>query len=467
MSRAICWLRRDLRLNDHRVLATACERHDEVVVVFVFDTNILDRLTERQNRRVTFIIRSLEELDRKLRAHGSRLVVLKGDPKIEIPTFAREVKAEAVYCGLDLDPYAIEREIAVEASLKKDGVRFERIPDQTIFYAGQVLSQLGTPFRVFTPYSRQWLAQFSSTKDAENCTVDTTKFIDSKYISSTSVELTHDEIGFRESPLWLAAGEDAGRAALADFESRIDRYGEVRDFPSIRGVSYLSVHLRFGTVSIREAVRLALSHDTPGAKKWLMELIWREFYQDILGNHPEVVRTTFDSKYRDMEWPGSDEHFRLWCEGKTGYPIVDAAMRCFNETGWMHNRLRMIVASFLTKDLLVDYRKGEAYFAAGLLDFDLASNNGGWQWAASVGCDAQPYFRIFNPYLQSRKFDAQGSFIREWVPELADLSDHEIHCPSPMDCALCDYPLPIVQHDEMRKRAVALFESVRAESAER
>ncbi len=466
MSRAICWLRRDLRLHDHRVLAMACEHHDEVVVAFVFDTNILDRLTERKNRRVTFIIRSLEELDRKLRTEGSKLVLLKGDPKIEIPAFAREMKAEAVYCGLDLDPYAIERDSTIAANLATEGIRLERISDQTIFHAGQVLSQAGAPFRVFTPYSRQWLAQFSPIKDAEDCVVDKSNLMAEKYIQSTFARISHEEIGFTESPLWLEPGEDAGRASLSDFERRIDQYGESRDFPAVRGVSYLSVHFRFGTVSIREAVRLALSHDSPGAKKWLMELIWREFYQDILGNHPDVVKTTFDVKYRDMEWPGSEEHFRIWCEGQTGYPVIDAAMRCFNETGWMHNRLRMIVASFLTKDLLVDYRKGERYFAAGLLDFDLASNNGGWQWAASVGCDAQPYFRIFNPYLQSRKFDPDGRFIREWVPELSELDDQAIHCPSPMECALYDYPLPIVDHDEMRKRAVALFESVRAEKGD-
>jgi deoxyribodipyrimidine photo-lyase len=253
----------------------------------------------------------------------------------------------------------------------------------------------------------------------------------------------------------------AGNKALRIFESKIDQYGEARDIPSMDGTSFLSVHLRFGTMSIRELVRTAIQHDSPGAKKWLTELIWREFYQDILANNPQVVSTTFDPLYKDMVWPGLDEHFKAWKQGQTGYPIIDAAMRCFAETGWMHNRLRMIVASFLTKDLLVDYRKGEKYFAKNLLDFDLASNNGGWQWAASVGCDAQPYFRIFNPYLQSQKFDSEGKFIREWIPELAALDAKSIHQPTEMEAVVCNYPLPIVDHYVQRKLALDLFGEAR------
>jgi deoxyribodipyrimidine photo-lyase len=240
-------------------------------------------------------------------------------------------------------------------------------------------------------------------------------------------------------------------------------YGELRNFPAVDGTSGISVHLRFGTVSIRECVRRALQKDSDGANKWLSELIWRDFYSDILSHRPEVVHTTFDPAYRELVWPGSDEHYQAWEEGMTGYPIVDAAMRCFNKTGWMHNRLRMIVASFLTKDLLVDYKRGEAYFARKLLDFDLASNNGGWQWAASTGCDAQPHFRIFNPYLQSEKFDKEGKFIREWIPELSGLVGKSLHSPTSLEILGTGYPKPIVQHDLMRPKAIELLSSARKE----
>ncbi len=460
MNRAICWIRRDLRLSDHRVLARACERHDEVVVVFVFDPSILKRWAPR-NRRVSFILASLAELDGKLRQHGSKLVTLLGEPSVEIPELCSRLGASATYWGLDHDPFAIARDERVAAALATNGVRSEGISDQTIRVKGEVLTKGGTPFRVFTPYSRQWLELFGPVVDAAEACADLSKLVAVNIIESEGVELNHELLGFEAMDLWLEPGEEAGQAALAAFESRIDRYGETRDFPASSGVSFLSAHLRFGTVSIRSAVRAALRHDTAGAKKWLIELVWREFYQDILANFPEVVHTTYDPQYANLPWPGSHEHFESWCLGRTGFPIVDAAMRCFNETGWMHNRLRMIVASFLTKDLLVDYKKGEAYFAEGLLDFDLASNNGGWQWAASTGCDAQPYFRVFNPYLQSRKFDPDGEFIRRWVPELAGLSGEDVHNPSAFQVLECGYVDAIVDHDVQRQRAVAMFESCR------
>jgi deoxyribodipyrimidine photo-lyase len=238
-------------------------------------------------------------------------------------------------------------------------------------------------------------------------------------------------------------------------------YETARNFPAVEGTSGLSVHLRFGTISPRELVRRALSNGSDGADKWLSEVIWRDFYHAILGHFPIAATESFDPLYRDLDWPGTQEHFQAWCDGQTGYPIIDSAMRCLNATGWMHNRLRMIVASFLTKDLLVDYRKGESYFAEKLLDFDLAANNGGWQWAASTGCDAQPYFRVFNPYLQSEKFDAEGKFIREWVPELASLKGKEIHNPPAMVAMSLGYPVAIVEHSVQRDEAIKLLASVR------
>jgi deoxyribodipyrimidine photo-lyase len=270
--------------------------------------------------------------------------------------------------------------------------------------------------------------------------------------------------------LGVVPGMTGGAALFADFRKRIGRYREARDFPARKGPSYLSVHQRFGTVSIRElaafAHQLAMEPGGDGAATWLSELIWRDFYAQILCHHPRVTTTAFKPEYADLRFPGSSEHFTAWCKGRTGYPIVDAAMRQLNATGYMHNRLRMIAASFLVKDLLVDWRLGEKYFADTLIDYDLASNNGGWQWAASTGCDAQPYFRIFNPVTQSEKFDADGAFIRRYIPELSRLDAHEIHAPwnvppaiQQMKCAVIgrDYPAPIVDHAEARAAALALF----------
>ncbi len=432
-----------------------------MAVVFVFDTVILDQLENKSDRRVTFIMQSLAEVDAGLREQGSSLIVLCGDPAQVIPPLAAQLEVQAVITARDFEPYALERDHKVHSVLSNQGIAFQTVKDQVIFENGEVLTQSQTSFRVFTPFSRRWLDLFDPTEDAKEYDPDLSKLMRHDLLAGNSIDLSYSQIGFTRDDPWLSPGEAAGVAALQSFEERIDQYSLARDIPSMEGTSFLSVHLRFGTVSIREAIRTALSHNSEGAKKWLTELIWREFYQDILAANPQVISTPFDPLYKDMVWPGLDEHFKAWKQGQTGYPIIDAAMRCFAETGWMHNRLRMIVASFLTKDLLVDYRKGEAYFAAHLLDFDLASNNGGWQWAASVGCDAQPYFRIFNPSLQSQKFDTEGKFIREWVPELADLDSRSIHQPSEMEALMGGYPAPIVDHYVQRKLALDLFGEAR------
>ena len=453
MSRALCWIRRDLRLSDHRALFEACAFHDEVAVVFVFDSSILGRIEDKSNRRVTFLMHSLQEVDQGLRDRGSRLVIRFGDPVVEIPKLAHELSATAVYSARDYEPSAMARDHWVHEAFEG----FRSVKDQVIFEPDEVLSQSNTSFRVFTPYSRRWLEKFDSRADIVDYEPDLSKLIPAGQLDKYSLDLDFALIGFQEQTLTWRAGESAAKQALDQFKSHIGNYGASRDIPSLDQTSHLSPHLRFGTISVREAVRTALKHQSEGARKWLMELIWREFYQDVLFHNPQVVTTTFNPDYANLQWPGIDEHFEAWKAGQTGYPLVDAAMRAFNETGWMHNRLRMVVASFLTKDLLVDYRKGEAHFASLLLDFDLASNNGGWQWAASVGCDAQPYFRIFNPYLQSLKFDSEGKFIRQWVPELVDLDNKSIHCPSEMEAVMCGYPLPIVDHAEQRQKAIALF----------
>lgn len=464
--RALCWIRRDLRLSDHTALAEATNQYEQVAVVFVFDTEILKFLEDCDDRRLVFIHRSLEELDQKLRAHGSMLIVRHGNPVHEIPKLASELGCEAVFTSKDYEPYARERDYGVDLRLRESGIAFTPLKDSVVFEGGEVLSQSGTPLRVYTPYGRAWRAKFSPSLHADDRAPNLEHLIRASQLKPFSFDWSLGVIGFQDNKLWLEAGEDAGRQRLNSFRVNISQYGEERDFPAKAGTSGISVHLRFGTVSARQAVRLALEVGTPGADKWLSELIWREFYQDILFHNPRVVTDTFQPQYNDLEYPGEEAWFEAWKAGQTGYPIIDAAMRCFNATGWMHNRLRMVVASFLTKDLLIDYRRGEAYFARYLLDFDLASNNGGWQWAASVGADPQPYFRIFNPYLQSIKFDPDGTFIRQWIPELALLYGKSIHCPSEataMELASAgvtlgeNYPHPIVDHATQRDKAIALL----------
>jgi deoxyribodipyrimidine photo-lyase len=462
--RAICWLRRDLRLSDHAALTLATEQSKEVLVVFVFDKNILDSLP-RNDKRITFILESLQEIDNKLKHFGSKLCVLHGDPVNEIPKLASDWKANLVVAAEDYEPYARERDAAVARSLERAGIKFAPVLDTVIIRPGSLLNQSGAPFRVYTPFSKAWKKQFELDDHVPVLEFNPDRLANAENVPSQTWGF--ETIGFEPSKLWLAAGEDAALDRLNGFEAKMHRYAEERDFPGIESTSGLSVHLRFGTVSIRELVRRALRKGNDGAK-WLSELVWREFYQDLLWNHPHVVFSTFQPQYNELVWPGEEAHWQAWCLGKTGYPIVDAAMRCLNETGWMHNRLRMITASFLTKDLLISYQRGEAYFAEKLLDFELASNNGGWQWSASVGADAQPYFRIFNPVLQSLKFDPNGSFIRQWVPELAELDSRQIHAPyecSPLELAAANvelgvtYPHPIVNHAVQKELAIKLLES--------
>lgn len=438
--------------------------------MFVFDRVILDALEDRDDRRVTFIHRSVSEVASKLAALGSKLIVRIGDPTVLVPEVARDLGADVVVAGRDYEPYAIFRDSRVSAGLGAHGILFETVKDHVIFEPGEVLTEAGGPFRGYSPFARAWRAKFVAARDAAPQDWDRAKLVPVSASVDFGADFTFAALGFTESELWLEAGEDAGLLRLDEFSDRIALYSEERDFPAKHGTSGLSVHLRFGTISIRAAVRRALEGESAGADKWLAELIWREFYQAILGNFPRAVTEPFQEKYAGLEYPGDEGEFRAWCEGRTGYPLVDAAMRCFNATGWMHNRLRMVVASFLTKDLLVDYRWGEAYFARYLLDFELASNNGGWQWASSVGCDPQPYFRIFNPVLQSLKFDADGAFIREWLPVLAKLTGKAIHAPwesTPFDLAAAavvlgeDYPWPIVDHTEQRKKAIALLGEAR------
>ena len=447
LDKALVWFRRDLRAHDNAALHHALTAARRVWCAFVFDCDILDALP-RIDRRVDFIHASLQDLDTQLRELGAhhgharvRLLVRHGKAVAEIAALARKLGVQAVYANHDDEPAALQRDAAARTALAAQGVAWHTTKDHVVFERSEVLTQAGKPYTVFTPYKNAWL------KKLEPFFVKPYPIDPHAHALAPAPDLadrlpTRAELGFEPSNLSalnIPTGSTGGQALLADFLPRMADYGEARNFPALKGPSYLSVHLRFGTVSIRELaaaawqrMQEASASDAPGASVWLSELIWRDFYHQILHHHPRVVGACFKPEYDRIVWeqgPPADALFKAWCEGRTGYPLVDAAMAQINQTGYMHNRLRMVVASFLTKDLGIDWRRGEAYFALHLNDFDLAANNGGWQWAASTGCDAQPYFRIFNPVSQSEKFDASGKFIRRYLPQLAALPDKLIHAP--------------------------------------
>ncbi len=453
--RALVWMRRDLRLKDQRALFEATHQSSKVLPVFVIDSNIVDKLS-KTDRRVTFIQKSLDEVAAGLDKKGSRLLVVYGDPAEKIPELAKKLKVQAVFTSNDFESYAKKRDEGVTKRLKGEGVAFHSFKDQVIFEGTEILNGSGEPYRVFTPYSNNWLKQFESAKakHLRDYQPKMGSLWDASEIREKSTSFW--EHGFKEQDIVIPTGSKAAEKLLKDFADHISRYQEARDFPAIGGTSRLSMHLRFGTISIRECLRFADEHLSAGTRVWIKELIWREFYQMILFNFPHVEKGSFKRECDQIKWPGKKEHFEAWVEGKTGFPIIDAAMREFKQTGWMHNRLRMVVAMFLTKDLLLDWRMGEKYFADNLLDFDLASNNGGWQWSASTGCDAQPYFRVMNPYSQSERFDFDGEYIRKWVPELSKLKGKAIHHPLPFE-----YMEPIVDHSEQRLIAIDLFKKLK------
>ena len=466
--KALVWFRRDLRDTDHAALAAALSEAGQVYCLFVFDTLILDALPSRCDRRVEFIRESLVELDAALRARGGGLIVRHGWPSEIVPAVALELGVDVVHANRDYEPAAEVRDAKVGSLLSGFGIAFELHRDQGIFDGDAVLTQAGKPYTVFTPYKNAWLKRLTVQDHAAwSCAgpLAATPLADG--VPSL------DDLGFAPTDLaelGIRPGMSGASERLADFlDGRIEHYGERRDFPALKGVSYLSVHLRFGTVSIRELVRVALARQ---ADVWLSELVWRDFYFMILDRFPHVAETAFKPAYGDLCWATgaqADAHFAAWCAGRTGYPLVDAAMRQLRHCGWMHNRLRMVTASFLVKDLGIDWRRGEQYFAEQLIDFDLAANNGGWQWSASTGCDAQPYFRIFNPVAQSEKFDPQGRFIRRYVPELAGVPDKYIHAPWTLPAALqttcgvrigSDYPGPVVDHAAARQATLLRYDKV-------
>jgi deoxyribodipyrimidine photo-lyase len=452
--KSLCWIRRDLRLHDHAALSAAL-RFGETHLVFIFDTHILEKLKNKEDRRLTFIYQSLVEIEVALQKKGSSLHILYGKPEEEIPKLAQKLMINRVFTNRDYEPYAKDRDSKVEKKLKASGIEFESFKDQVFFEKHQVVKDDRSIYKVFTPYKNKWLGAFEELgKNIPDFACPLKNFAP---FSNPQSILTHDfykVMGFKEALPDLAGGTKAALQRLKKFSEIMSDYKEARDFPAIEGTSLLSVYIRFGNLSIRDMIRVASASRSEGAKTWFSELIWREFYFMILDTHPYIVKESFKRDYDKIKWLGKPEHFKAWCEGSTGVPIIDAAMRCFNATGMMHNRLRMIVASYLIKILLIDWREGEAYFAEKLLDFDLAANNGGWQWSSSSGCDAQPYFRIFNPYTQSEKFDSQGEFIKQWCPELAHLSGKQLHRP--------EHVTPIVSYEKNRERCLEMYAVVKA-----
>jgi deoxyribodipyrimidine photo-lyase len=466
---ALVWFRRDLRDFDHAALYHALKASRRVYCAFIFDTDILGHLTEKADRRVEFIWESVRELKDALRSQGGDLIVRHGRAQEEIPALASELGVGAVYANRDYEPSARIRDAAVAQALNQRTIRFHEFKDQVIFEMDEILTHSDKPYGVFTPYKNAWLRKVDDFF-LRPYPIEPYKARLAQHEASSMPAL--ESLGFEQTNLHalkIPTGMRGGAQLFTDFLDRIEHYKNARDYPSVNGPSYLSVHLRFGTVSIRHLARMAWRMESSSVETWLSELIWRDFYFQILHHHPRVANgSAYKPELDALPFPNDPKLFQAWCEGHTGYPLVDAAMRQINTTGYMHNRLRMVAASFLVKDLLVDWRWGERYFADKLIDFDLAANNGGWQWAASTGCDAQPWFRIFNPVTQSEKFDQQGKFIRKYVPELAACTDKEIHAPWVMSSARQralgleigrDYPQPVVDHAAQRERVLAMYKS--------
>ena len=465
----LVWFRRDLRDFDHAALYHALKTSSQVFCIFVFDTEILDKLSNKQDRRVEFIWESVKELKAALQANGGDLIVMHGKARELIPTYALKANIHAVFSNRDYEPNAVARDAEVAAKLAQNNIEFHSFKDQVLFEKDEILSLSNKPYSVFTPYKNAHLKKlddfYLKPYPVDGYIHNYAKVAPSHLISLESMGFVRTNL----ADVRLPTGMSGGAQLFADFETRMHQYKDARNFPAVKGVSYLSVHLRFGTVSIRHLARQARNHANAGSQTWLNELIWRDFYSQILHHHPKVAAgRAYKAEFENLPFPNDEALFKAWCEGKTGYPLIDAAMRQINSTGFMHNRLRMVVACFLVKDLLIDWRWGERYFAEHLIDFDLSANNGGWQWAASTGCDAQPWFRIFNPITQSERFDAAGKFIRKYVPELANCSDEEIHAPWQMSSLmqqLCnviigkDYPTPIVDHATQRALALDLHKN--------
>lgn len=424
---SIFWFRRDLRLHDNHGLYEALKANENVLPIFIFDSAILERLEDKYDRRVDYIHQALQAIQHQLNAIGSSLLVLKGTPTDVFQLLCKDYSINTVYTNHDYEPYALERDDAIKNFLAAKGISFQTYKDQCIFEKSDVTKDDGKPYTVFTPYSKKWKAKLTGNDFAPYVTSNYFEHFVKTHPFPTP---TLEELGFKKTDLVLNINPQVDKQLLHS-------YKDTRDFPSVNGTSRMSMHLRFGTVSVRELVSQSINT----SETWLNELIWREFYMMILYHFQYVVNGSFKKEYDHIKWHNNEDHFFKWCEGKTGYPIVDAGMRELNESGFMHNRVRMIVSSFLVKDLLIDWKWGEAYFASKLNDFDLSANNGGWQWAAGCGVDAAPYFRIFNPTEQQKRFDPEFKYIRKWIPEFDSF----------------DYPSPIVDHKTARELTLKVY----------
>ncbi len=423
MKLSVFWFRRDLRLEDNTALNHALLSGNPVLPIFIFDVNILDELP-RSDARVTFIYDTLLRIDEKLRKDGIAIKILRGEPLQLWNQLTLDYEIEQVFINSDYEPYACERDDLIKSLLESKGIVLHQFKDQVIFEKDDVVKDNLQPYTVFTPFKKKWLSKYGRVEFRNDLIPNQTSFY-----RENSVFPTLKELGFVRSSM-----------EVRNFDlSRVDQYALHRDIPSLDATSYLGTHLRFGTVSVRQIIRQLY----PKHEVLLGELVWREFFMQILWHFPEVINHSFKPQYDRIQWRNDENDFARWCNGTTGYPMVDAGMRQLNETGFMHNRVRMVTASFLCKHLLIDWRWGEAYFAEKLLDYELASNNGNWQWAAGTGCDAAPYFRIFNPTAQQVKFDKGRSYVRKWIPELD----------TP------EYGEPIIDHKYARERALRVYKA--------
>ncbi|EQC51241.1 deoxyribodipyrimidine photo-lyase [Bacteriovorax sp. DB6_IX] len=420
----IFWFRRDLRLEDNHGLLHALKADEKTIPIFIFDSNILDKIEDKSDKRVSFIYDNLSKLHEQLQELGSSLLVKYGKPVDIWKELIQDFDISCVYTNKDYEPYALERDRKIEQLLHKNQIEFRPYLDQCIFDVHDILKNDGKPYTVYTPYKRKWLERLGP---KNLLSYNNKKFFSGFYQHKLNI-LKLEDIGFsysnhglkRKIPLKI-----------------IENYDQTRDYPYINGTSLLGAHLRFGTVSIRKCAQVAYNKN----ETWLSELIWREFFMQILYHFPHVQTQPFKEKYSKIKWKNNKKDFEKWKNGQTGFPLVDAGMRELNQTGHMHNRVRMLVASFLVKDLLIDWRWGEKYFASKLLDFDLSANNGNWQWAAGTGCDAAPYFRIFSPSNQIKKFDPDYKYIKKWVPEYGSE----------------DYPEEMIDHNMAYHRAIKTY----------
>lgn len=422
---SVCWLRRDLRLFDNAALYHALKAGNPVLLFFVFDKEILETLTDKQDARVTFIHESLLKLNAEAKKYNSSILIYHDSPEDAFKKLISEYHISEVFFNRDYEPYARKRDKNIQKLLKESGIDSESFKDQVIFEKSEVMKADGDPYTVFTPYSNTWKARLYSDSLPE---YPSEEFLENLFETTEFLMPSLEDIGFEPTDIDIPKPDFS--------EALIKNYHNTRDLMAVQGTSFAGVHLRFGTVSVRQLVKQALQQN----KTWLGELIWREFFMMILYHFPHVERQNFRSKYDQLEFRNNEEEFELWCRGETGYPMVDAGMRQLNETGWMHNRVRMVVAGFLTKHLLIDWRWGEAYFAQKLLDYELASNNGNWQWAAGTGCDAAPYFRIFNPETQIKKFDPKLEYVKTWIKDFR-----------------AGYLEPVVEHKFARARALETY----------